>query len=178
MKLQQRQCIAESCAVCWVAEDMNQRKGKGHAGGRRQVSHPCWHVAANHAGLVQSTVEIQMHKFRVSCFFHSSGIYSACKMTSYRGTSRGFGRRGGGGSWRGNDSRSRAENRQPPALTPPRPLGPMIDSINSKTLLIEEDAPTVQDVEYVASYNWLDGRSPIILVPGQYLIFCFIPIDI
>jgi hypothetical protein len=107
--------------------------------------------------------------------FHSSGIYSACKMTSYRGTSPGFGRRG---SWRGNDSHSRAENRQPPALTPPRPLGPTIDSINSKTLLIEEDAPTVQDVEYVASYNWLDGRSPIILVPGQYLIFCFIPIDI
>lgn len=99
-------------------------------------------------------------------------------MASYRGTSRGFGTRG---SWRGQDSqtrtstRSRAENLQLPTPTPPRPFGPTIDSVNSKTLLIEEDAPTIRDVEYVASYNWLDGKSPIILVPGQYLAFCVNP---
>jgi hypothetical protein len=92
-------------------------------------------------------------------------------MTSYRGTSRGFGRRG---FWRGKDSHeycSRADNRSQSQ----RPLGPTIDSINSKTLLIEEDALTIQDVEYVVSYNWLDRKFPIILVPGQYLIFCFNP---
>ena len=33
---------------------------------------------------------------------------------------------------------------------------------------MEEDAPTIQDVQYVASYNWLNGTSPVILVPGQY----------
>lgn len=46
-------------------------------------------------------------------------------------------------------------------------MGPSIDSIDIETLLIEEVAPKIADVEYVASYNWLDGKSPTILVPGQ-----------
>jgi hypothetical protein len=101
------------------------------------------------------------------------------QMSSRRGNSRGFGRRGGGGgSWRGTSrSRGRAENRQPRSPSPPLPFGPTIDSFNSKTLLIEELAPTIQDVEYLASYNWLDGKAPIILVPGQCLIVvcCSLP---
>lgn len=48
-----------------------------------------------------------------------------------------------------------------------KPLGPAIDSINIDTLLIEEQAPKVENVQYVSSYNWLDDKSPIILVPGQ-----------
>jgi hypothetical protein len=54
-----------------------------------------------------------------------------------------------------------------PPPPPLQPFGPTIDSFNSKTLLVEEDTPTIQDVEYVASYNWLAGKSPIILVPGE-----------
>jgi len=33
--------------------------------------------------------------------------------------------------------------------------------------LIEDDAPMIKNVEYVTSYNWLSGKSPIILVPGS-----------
>lgn len=44
---------------------------------------------------------------------------------------------------------------------------PTIDSIDIKALLIEEDYPEIGDVQYVASYNWLDAKSPVILVPGS-----------
>jgi hypothetical protein len=81
--------------------------------------------------------------------------------SSRRGTLRGVGSRGSG-TWRGKDAQGYI-----PTPTP-QPLGPTIDSISSRTLLVEEDAPIIQDVKYVASYNWLDGKSPIILVPGQY----------
>ncbi|KAI9802438.1 MAG: hypothetical protein M1825_002822 [Sarcosagium campestre] len=85
-------------------------------------------------------------------------------MSSYRGKFRGFDG-GRGGSRRGGSNRRRVEpiQNQPP----PKPLGPIIDSINIKTLLTEEDAPTIKGVEYVASYNWSNGKSPVILVPGS-----------
>jgi hypothetical protein len=88
-------------------------------------------------------------------------------MSSRRGLYRGFDRGGGRGSWSGSANLRRAV---PPQmnLPPPKPLGPAIDSINIKTLLTEENAPTVKGVEYVASYNWINGKSPVILVPGQY----------
>jgi hypothetical protein len=57
----------------------------------------------------------------------------------------------------------------PQDLPPQQPFGPPIDSINIKTLLIEEDAPTIKDVKYAASYNWLDGKYPVILIPGSAL---------
>lgn len=82
---------------------------------------------------------------------------------SYRGSDRGRGR----GSWRGGANLSRAG--RPQDLPPPKPLGPTIDIINIKTLLTEEDAPTIEGVEYVASYNWISGKYPVILVPGQPL---------
>ena len=81
-------------------------------------------------------------------------------MSSYRGSHRGFGRGRGRESWRGGQSQD---------LPPPKPLGSTIDSINIKTLLTEENAPTIKGVEYVASYNWISMRSPVILVPGQPL---------
>jgi hypothetical protein len=40
-----------------------------------------------------------------------------------------------------------------------RPFGPTINSINIKALLIEEDCPEIEDVEYIASYNWQDDRA-------------------
>jgi hypothetical protein len=53
------------------------------------------------------------------------------------------------------------------SLEPPRPFGPALDNIDIKSLLIEEDSPKIENVTYVASYNWLDGAHPVILVPGQ-----------
>jgi hypothetical protein len=83
--------------------------------------------------------------------------------SSRRGTSRGVGSTGRG-TWQGKDARAFI----PPPAPAPQPLGPTIDSISNRNLLVEEDAPTIQDVQYVASYNWLEGKSPVILVPGQY----------
>jgi hypothetical protein len=79
-------------------------------------------------------------------------------MSSHRGIHRGFDRGRGIGF-----------SRAPQNLPPPKPLGPNIDSINIKTLLTEEVAPTIKGVEYVASYNWIGGKSPVILVPGESL---------
>jgi len=88
-------------------------------------------------------------------------------MSFYEGeTSRGSGRRL---RWQGQDRHSlglsRPDNPTPPT---PQPLGLVLDSIDIRTLLVEEDAPTIQNAEYVASYNWLNGKSSVILVPGQY----------
>lgn len=80
---------------------------------------------------------------------------------SYQGFNRGRGR----GSWRGSANLSRP--RPPQNSLPPKPLGLTIDSINIKTILTEEDAPTIKNVEYVASYNWSSEKSLVILVPGQ-----------
>jgi hypothetical protein len=46
--------------------------------------------------------------------------------------------------------------------------GPTINSNDIKALLIEEDSPEIANVEYVTSYNWLDGAPPTVLVPGKY----------
>ncbi|KAF7503666.1 hypothetical protein GJ744_003395 [Endocarpon pusillum] len=91
-------------------------------------------------------------------------------MSSHRGSYRSFDKVQGRGSWRGarqDTNPSRARPLQ--TLPPPKPLGPTVDSINIKTLLTEEDAPTIKGVEYVASYNWTSGKSPVILVPDQPL---------
>lgn len=48
------------------------------------------------------------------------------------------------------------------------PYGPEVDKINDiSSLLIEHDAPIIENLNYLASYNWLDSESPIILVPGK-----------
>ena len=39
--------------------------------------------------------------------------------------------------------------------------------INAKTLLVEEETPTIEDAKYDSTYNWLAGSSPIVLVHGQ-----------
>lgn len=78
---------------------------------------------------------------------------------SFRGGFYNSGRARNRGSLWGRGSTHKAE-------APPAPLGPTLDNIDIKTLLIEEAAPKIADVEYVASYNWLGGKSPTILVPG------------
>ena len=77
----------------------------------------------------------------------------------------------GRGSWRGGASRGgRGGAWYPKSLpkAPSGPYGPTIDSIDIKALLIEEDSPEIANVEYVASYNWLDGAKPTVLVPGKH----------
>jgi hypothetical protein len=93
-------------------------------------------------------------------------FHSSVEMSFHRGSYRGFDR--GRGSWHDSASLSRPSHRAEP---PPnlKPLGPTIDSIKIKTLLTEDDAPTIKGVEYVASYNWTDDKSPVILVPGEPL---------
>jgi hypothetical protein len=46
--------------------------------------------------------------------------------------------------------------------------GPTIDSIDIKVLLIEEDSLEIANVEYIASYNWLDSAKPTVLVLGKH----------
>ncbi|KAH6664925.1 hypothetical protein B0J14DRAFT_630366 [Halenospora varia] len=43
----------------------------------------------------------------------------------------------------------------------------IIEEIKVANLKIDGNAPTIENVSYVASYNWVDGQSPIILVPGS-----------
>ncbi|KFY57219.1 hypothetical protein V496_06493 [Pseudogymnoascus sp. VKM F-4515 (FW-2607)] len=76
----------------------------------------------------------------------------------------------GRGSWRGGASRGNRGgvwHPKPPQTVPLELKGPTIDSIDIQTLLVEEDAPEIVNVEYIASYNWLDGTNPIVLVPGS-----------
>lgn len=56
-----------------------------------------------------------------------------------------------------------AENESPPTI----PCGPAIDSFDVTSLLVEETEPKIDNVKYVASYNWQDGERPVILVPGS-----------
>lgn len=75
-----------------------------------------------------------------------------------RGSSQGSAsRRGRGGAW----------YPKPPPKAPAGAYGPTIDSIDVKALLIEEDSPEIANIEYVASYNWLHGAKPTVLVPGK-----------
>ncbi|KAK2762565.1 hypothetical protein FQN54_000738 [Arachnomyces sp. PD_36] len=92
----------------------------------------------------------------------------ASHFSSYSTSNRGRGRGGGRGRGSGRGY-WRDDFRQVPTVDqlPPKPLGPTIDSIDIKTLMTEEDTPTIKEVEYVASYNWLNGESPTILVPGS-----------
>jgi len=68
--------------------------------------------------------------------------------------------------WRGPSRTSSTPRQQPRAN---EVLGPRIDSFNVKTLLIEEESPEIEDVKYVASYNWVNNNSPSILIPGRSL---------
>ncbi|PVH78160.1 hypothetical protein DL98DRAFT_561327 [Cadophora sp. DSE1049] len=67
------------------------------------------------------------------------------------------GRRGWRGTARGGSSTPH----------PPQPLGPAVDRINVNSILVELDDPTIEDVRYIASYNWVNGKNPVILVPGS-----------
>lgn len=90
---------------------------------------------------------------------------------SYRGRGRGGGGGGGGRNRGNNEPRGRGLWRNLAHHVPPpvsdEPFGTEIDNIKISNLLIEEEAPTIENVNYLASYNWLDSKYPIILVPGK-----------
>ncbi|KAF4615553.1 hypothetical protein G7Y89_g15308 [Cudoniella acicularis] len=52
-----------------------------------------------------------------------------------------------------------------PKLPPPKTAN--VERINIEALKLEQSAPIIRNVSHVASYNWLDGVSPTILVPGS-----------
>ncbi|KUJ19423.1 uncharacterized protein LY89DRAFT_683266 [Mollisia scopiformis] len=70
------------------------------------------------------------------------------------------------GVWRGcsHASRNSTPRSQPRAN---EPFGPQVDTFSVQALLVEEESPEIEDVRYVGSYNWLDDKAPVILVPGS-----------
>lgn len=73
--------------------------------------------------------------------------------------------RGGNHSGRGRGS-SWAEKPDPSASW--KTQGELLATISIDGLPPAETASTVSNVEYIASYNWLSGKSPIIMVPGRF----------
>ncbi|KAI9742869.1 MAG: hypothetical protein M1818_003598 [Claussenomyces sp. TS43310] len=69
--------------------------------------------------------------------------------------------------WRGAGRTAFSTKWRASPQPPLKPLGATIDSINASLLLVEEEAPKITKLQYVSSYNWLDSRSSVILVPGS-----------
>lgn len=80
-----------------------------------------------------------------------------------RGTNNGFGR---GKSWR-----------KPQETSPAPPLGTILESVSverlAKPALNLLSAARITNTEFLASYNWLDRKTPTIVVPGIYLMSMF-----
>lgn len=81
-----------------------------------------------------------------------------------RSRGRGGTVRGGHTNWRGSHAESQ---------TGPKGLQPIRDSLGIITLAevrasvrIPDLDPKIEDCHYVASFNWKQGKSPTILVPG------------
>ena len=84
--------------------------------------------------------------------------------------------RGSRGSWRGSRGYSGGSGGpgrgfrnflEPQNWT----LGPPLENIELDLLLLNEETPTINNVRYAASYNWLDSESPVIAVPGKAIPF-------
>jgi hypothetical protein len=64
----------------------------------------------------------------------------------------------------------RPKNSQEPKSTSVDQNGALLASISVPQInlgpLLEDEKPAIQDCQYLASYNWLDTKSPTILVPG------------
>lgn len=46
--------------------------------------------------------------------------------------------------------------------------GKLMAAISLNEMTVSQSPPTISDVEYIASYNWLDEKAPTILVPGMF----------
>jgi hypothetical protein len=83
-------------------------------------------------------------------------------------------RRGGRGGRGGNAPRTRPFPNSKQPVTPDiqkHPLGPLLHTISQgsiESLLLDDPLNnTISDCELVASYNWLDEKTPTIVVPGE-----------
>ena len=74
--------------------------------------------------------------------------------------------------WRGGSHRGRGRGsswvEKPDPSASWETQGELLATISIDGLPRAETASTVSNVEYIASYNWLDGKSPIIMVPGRF----------
>ena len=79
-----------------------------------------------------------------------------------------FGGGFGGSNWRGSRGGRGifASKKQAPSISN-RPLGNVVATVNYHLLDESIDSARISGCEYVASYNWLDRKEPIILVPGK-----------
>ncbi|KAL4786944.1 hypothetical protein BJX76DRAFT_345963 [Aspergillus varians] len=79
-----------------------------------------------------------------------------------RGRGRGRGRGGGNPAWR---SRATASVSEPPAPA----VGSLLATITNGDLehAFHKEAPKITNCKLVGSYNWLNQKSPTILVPGS-----------
>ena len=46
--------------------------------------------------------------------------------------------------------------------------GELLATISMDETTISQAPSTISEVEYIASYNWLDQKTPTILVPGMF----------
>ena len=57
------------------------------------------------------------------------------------------------------------------------PLGDIVKIFRSSDLIVggnySTDVPEISGCKYVASYNWLNSKTPTIVVPGMFLSLCF-----
>ena len=86
-----------------------------------------------------------------------------------RGTERGS----HGGQWpRGGGAHIKDSDRSWEKLVE-LPKGHLLGTINASEVdssdNLTSDTPSIKDVQYVASYSWLDRATPTIVVPGKFL---------
>lgn len=97
-----------------------------------------------------------------------------------QGGGGGEGERGGdGGRGRGLESssgRGKILSRRHGSINPEKPdpttqwetQGNLLDMLHIEDICPSAKHLTVNDVQYIASYNWLDQKTPTILVPGRF----------
>jgi hypothetical protein len=77
------------------------------------------------------------------------------------------------GGWRARNQPAAS----PLSLTPSPPLGALIQELHKSDLAsgIEKFSSTskIQDCKLVNSFNWLDGKDPTIMIPGEWATFGF-----
>jgi len=86
-----------------------------------------------------------------------------------RAPRRGTGAQRSHGGWRGNARGGRTEPEAERLEKRPmgRPIGTIGLSEVQSAVQLKDAAPTIEDCQYVASYNWLNREKPTILVPGK-----------
>lgn len=84
-----------------------------------------------------------------------------------RGTGRGWAQQS---SWRGSGQKNPTSQTKPKADEIPK--GILISTITPTPIpsdaKLRSVTPKISNSEYIASYNWLDGKKATILVPGEY----------